>query len=174
MQFEVGRKKHPGRESSAALIVPSDVRSALFSRSAYYSCSVSAGSWNIAPAWGWSWRGLCHGAVPWLFPPPGTSHQSQQWCLVPALGTTARGGWVIFSPQCSSFVPVHPRPRPGRCGAGFCCPEGAPKGGTAPGLQPPDVSRQRLHRLPWPPVVPDPCCAVCPLGFAISIPTERF
>lgn len=116
MQFEVGRKKHPGRESSAALIVPLDVRSALFPRSAYYSCSVSPGSWNTAPAWGWSWHGLCPGAVPWLFPPRGTSHQSQLWCLVPAFGTTARAAWVIFSSRCSSFVPLHPRPPSGRCG----------------------------------------------------------
>lgn len=136
MQFEVGRKKHSGRESSAALIVRSDVRSALFCTSAYYSCSVSPGSWNTAPAWGWSWRGLCREAVPWLFPPRRTSHQSQKWCSVPAFGIAARGGWAIFSPRCPSFVPLDPRPPSGRCGGLVLLVLGAPSsdvpgGGTA-------------------------------------------
>lgn len=33
---------------------------------------------------------------------------------------------------------------------------------------------QHLHCLPWVPVVPDPCCEICPLGFAISLPMEWF
>lgn len=144
MQFEIGRKKHPGRESSAALIVPSDVRSALFSRNAYYSCSVSPGSWNTAPAWGWSWRGLCREVVLWLFPPRGTSHQSQQWCLVPAFDTPPRAGWVIFYPWCSSFATIWQM-----WGLSSACPEGAassdvPEGGPAQELLAPDVSRQPL------------------------------
>lgn len=62
-------------------------------------------------------------------------------------------------------------------GLSFACPEGAPsrdvpKGGTAQELLSPGVPRQPLHCLPWVSVVPGPYCAVCPLGFAISIPTE--
>lgn len=148
-QFEVGRKKHPGRESSAARIVPLDVRSALFSRSAHYPCSVSPGSWNTAPGWGWSWRRLCHGAVPCLFPPRGTSQQSQQWCwclpLAPVPGVVG-SSFPHSVPLLSLCILGH---HLADVGLPFACPEGAPssdvpKGSTARELLSPDVSRQSL------------------------------
>lgn len=111
LRCEVGRKKHLGREGSAAFISPSDSRDALFSRSACYShrdlirqLTAEAQLQRGAPHGPGPTAEPCGGSA---FPPPpqAVPPEPAGWSLVPACGCQCRWWFTPLLPAAFLFCP---------------------------------------------------------------------